>query len=56
MITTKDIIGFRVTPKLKEMIQELEESGLYLDRSELLRDAVRLLYEQKLLKGGSKNV
>lgn len=46
----KAVIGVRVTPELKKMLQELEDSGRYLDRSEVLRTAIRLLYDSEKKK------
>ncbi len=43
----KAVIGVRVTPELKKMLQELEDSGRYLDRSEVLRAAIRLFYDSE---------
>lgn len=43
----KQVIGVRLPPKLKTMLQELEDSGKYMDRSEIVRAALRLLYEQE---------
>ena len=39
--------GFRVTPAIDKMLEELESSGLYLDRSEAIRSAIRLLYDKE---------
>lgn len=43
----KQIIGVRLPAKLKIMLQELEDSGKYMDRSEIVRSAIRLLYNQE---------
>lgn len=46
----KAVIGVRVTPELKRMLEELVNSGRYLDRSEVLREAIRLLYDSEKKK------
>jgi len=43
----KQVIGVRLPTKLKIMLQELEDSGKYMDRSEIVRSAIRLLYKQE---------
>ncbi|MHA1401554.1 MAG: ribbon-helix-helix protein, CopG family [Candidatus Heimdallarchaeaceae archaeon] len=43
----KQIIGVRLPAKLKIMLQELEDSGKYMDRSDIMRTALRLLYKQE---------
>ncbi len=43
----KQIIGVRLPTKLKIMLQELEDSGKYMDRSDIVRSAIRLLYKQE---------
>ena len=43
----KQIIGVRLPSKLKIMLQELEDSGKYMDRSDIVRTAIRLLYKQE---------
>jgi Arc/MetJ-type ribon-helix-helix transcriptional regulator len=44
----KQIIGVRLPTKLKIMLQELEDSGKYMDRSEIIRTALRFLYEKEI--------
>jgi len=46
MSNTK-VRGFRTTPAIDRMLEELERSGLFLDRSEAIRQAIRLLYSQE---------
>ncbi len=43
----KSVIGVRLPPKLKIMLQELEDTGKYMDRSEIIRAAIRLLHEKE---------
>lgn len=43
----KQVIGVRLPPRLKLMLKELEDSGKYMDRSEIIRSAIRLLYKQE---------
>ncbi len=43
----KSVIGVRLPQKMKEMLKELEESGKYMDRSEIIRTAIRLLYDKE---------
>ena len=43
----KNIIGVRLPQKMKEMLQKLEESGKYMDRSEIIRTAIRQLYDKE---------
>ncbi|MHA1397413.1 MAG: ribbon-helix-helix domain-containing protein [Candidatus Heimdallarchaeaceae archaeon] len=49
----KSVIGVRVTPELKRMLEELVNTGRYLDRSEVLREAIRLIYDR--VKKNSSN-
>ncbi len=43
----KSVIGFRLLQKMKEMLQESEESSKYMDRSEIIRTAICLLYDKE---------
>ena len=42
----KQIIGVRLPYKLKLMLQELEVSGKYMDKSNIVSSAIRLLYKK----------
>lgn len=39
-----------LTPELEEMVKQKVETGLYTSASEVVREALRLLQEQDLLK------
>ncbi len=40
-------IGVRVTSEFRKMLQEIEDSGRCLDKSDVLRSAIRLLYDSE---------